>query len=111
MDDTDRDASLETIPDRVGEEHNQSVLLTAEELQRMNNLADEQVNVIKAALGIHGSIAVKKDEDNLDAVLVLYAVTHGQTKFSLWHQNYQSTGSGRAAVYLLVHDSDYRRIQ
>ena len=80
MDDTDRDASLETIPDRVGEEHNQSVLLTAEELQRMNNLADEQVNVIKAALGIHGSIAVKKDEDNLDAVLVLYTVTHGQTE-------------------------------
>ena len=54
MDDTDRDASLETIPDRVGEEHNQSVLLTAEELQRMNNLADEQVNVIKAALGSMG---------------------------------------------------------
>ena len=51
-----------------------------QELQRMNNLADEQVNVIKAALGIHGSIAVKKDEDNLDAVLVLYAVTHGQTE-------------------------------
>ena len=46
----------------------------------MDVQAGEQVNEIKSVLGIQGDVTVKEDEENLDEVLAIYAVTHGQTE-------------------------------
>ena len=70
----------ETAPSWAGEGHIQGSLLTVAELRELDVQAGEQVNEIKSVLGIQGDVTVKEDEENLDEVLAIYAVTHGQTE-------------------------------